>query len=136
MNTIKLGRLVFGVMYLFAAVVHLLLAVFNPTAYSGLGESALLPFYKDLFTSVVPVYATTFALTLAILELLMGGLILSKGVFAKTGFILSVLFQILLAPLGWWGFCNVILAVVQVLWLKESFAYSAFSEPRMQPTAS
>jgi hypothetical protein len=128
MNTLKLGRLVFGVMYLVGGLIHLLLGVFNAAAFNGLGESALIPFYRDVFTAVIPLYAVQFALGIGVFELIIGLMILSKGTVVNVGLLLSVLFQMLLAPLGWWGFANITLAVVQVLWLREEYEVSILSE--------
>ncbi|NWF69528.1 MAG: hypothetical protein HXY40_10620 [Chloroflexi bacterium] len=126
MNTLRTGRIIFGVMYFIAAIVHLLFGVFNPASYSGWAENALLPFYVSFFRDVVPFYAFAFALFLAVFEVVLALLILYKGFWVKLGFFLSIVFQILLAPLGWWGFFNIVLAVVQVIWMRESYPATAF----------
>ncbi len=114
-------RLALGlVAYGGGALLHILLGLSNPGVYRSLGETALLPFYRDLFATT-PIYGAQFPLLLAGLHLIIGLLILHRGVYVRWGSVGGIVLQALFAPVGWWGFLNIGLVVVQAMMLAHTF---------------
>jgi hypothetical protein len=128
MTFAKLLRIVLGGMYLVGALMHLYFALFSPQAYAGLAQSALIPLYRMIFSEIVPPYAIVFGIIAAAVELGVGILILSSGSTMRWGLGAATALQILLAPLGFWGFANVALAVVQTYVLTSSFEKTVYVE--------
>ena len=100
-------------MYLIGGVVHLFLGLAHPEVYAGLGRIALIEPYRWLFSSLSPGSATAFASIISAFELALALLLFNDRYYARIGLIVSILFQILLVPLGIWGVINVLLAVTQ-----------------------
>lgn len=111
MRLFRWGQILLGGMYLLGGCLHLLFGLTNPQVYPALAESALIPLYRELFANLGN--PALFAFAIALFEFILAVLIFDKGTFAKIGLLLSIGFQIMVAPLGFWGIANVLLAVLQ-----------------------
>jgi hypothetical protein len=132
---VKSARLLFGVMYVpIGVLVHLFFVLTNSQIYSDTANAALLPFYRYILETIIAPNPVVFGIAIIAFELLMGVMIFDKGVLVKIGLVLSIIFQILLAPLGWWGIFNVMLAVLQVPLLREEFEHAIWEVERVQPS--
>jgi hypothetical protein len=74
--------------------------VTNPTLYRSFGRTALLPFVRDLWQTLIMPNVVFFVLSLALFELLVGFLLIGKGRPVKCGFVLSILFNLFPVQLG------------------------------------
>jgi hypothetical protein len=92
-----------------------------PNAYQYFADNALLPVYQTVFRAIVPLNVPLFATTFAITELILGLLLLGKGVAVKIGLLLSAVFQILLIPTSPIGIINVLLAIMALLLVQHEF---------------
>lgn len=120
------GRVLIGLLYLISALIHLVLGISRPDIFNNFGETALLPLYSSLFDSITWYNGVLFALSLAVIQAVLGWLILNRGEYARLGMIGSLAFQLLVAPLGWWGIINVLLALVHVPLLEQDFRFAAW----------
>lgn len=111
------GRVFLGLFFIVMAIgVHVVLVLTAPAAYLGFGATALLPPYQWLFETVVAWNPVLFGLLAAAFELTLAVLMLSKGNYARWGFILSGLFMVGIMPLGYEVLANILL-VVALLYL-------------------
>ena len=90
--------------------VHVVLVLIAPAAYLGFGATALFPLYRWLFGTVVAWNPVLFGLFAAAFELTLALLMLSKGQYARWGFIVSGLFMLAIMPLGYEVLPNILLA--------------------------
>jgi hypothetical protein len=86
--------------YLFGWLSHVYLALFASGTYQAFGATALIPGLKDLWYTLILPNIAFFALALAGFEILVGGLIISRGRWVKLGLGLSLLFNLFLVQLG------------------------------------
>lgn len=119
----ELDRLFLGLWYVpLGILLHASAALSgNPQAYNLFTDSAYLPVYRILFGSFVPQNAPLFAAVIAVVELILGVLIFSRGQAVKLGLLFSAIFQILLVPLGDWGIINLLLAAMALMLLQYDF---------------
>jgi len=90
--------------------VHVVVVLTAPAVYLGFGTTALFPLYQWLFATVVAWNPVLFGLCAAAFELTLAFLMMSKGPYARWGFIVSGLFMLALMPLGYEVLSNVLLA--------------------------
>ena len=98
--TSNVARAFFGVGYLVGSIVHVRFAIANNPIYEAFGKTALIPGFRDLWSSVVMPNITFFALLLAAFEMTTGMLILSRGKYVRIGLTASVLFNLFIVQLG------------------------------------
>ncbi|MBN1267414.1 MAG: hypothetical protein JXA25_18120 [Anaerolineales bacterium] len=96
----ELIRSVVAPWYLLGWPIHLYLGVFNPAIYQPFGQTALIPALQGLWYEIVLPNITAFALLLALFEVVVGILLISKGQWVKVGLALSISFNIFLVLLG------------------------------------
>lgn len=120
----KSGRMSFGVLFLVTCVINVLIALLSPGSLAHITDNALLPFYRDVTTQLIAPFATPFLLLLALYELLVGLLILSKGRLVKVGLIGGMLFCLALIPVGPEITANILLAAAQALLLTRYYDQS------------
>ena len=116
------GRIFLGFFYLIMAIgVNLINAVNNPLSTVQMGEDSLLPFYRTFFSEVVSVAPALFIILVAVFQITMGLLILSKNNNVKAGLIGTSFFLVCITPFGviqipWLG-----IAAVQLFLLRKNF---------------
>jgi len=93
-------RVFVSLWYLLGWLSHVYLGLFGPEHYRRLGETALIPGYTSFWNTIVMPHITVFALLLAGFEILVGGLLVSKGNWVKAGLILSIMFNVFLVQMG------------------------------------
>jgi hypothetical protein len=86
--------------YLLGWLSHVYLALFAPETYRVFGATALIPGFTSLWATLIMPNITFFALMLAAFEVLLGGLLVSRGRWVKAGLALSLLFNAFLIQLG------------------------------------
>lgn len=86
--------------YLLGWISHVYLGLFAPTTYRSFGETALFPAYTNLWQKFVMPHITFYTLLLAVFEIVVGYLLVSKGMAVKIGVICSILFNIFLVQMG------------------------------------
>ena len=142
----NLARIFFAAWYLSGWLVHVTFAVRNPSIYRRFGDTALVPLLNLRWRTTIMPNITFFALLLAVFEAVTGALILGKGMFVKTGLVMSILFNLFLVTLGLGDtqstglksfltnrFPNILFAVLQLPLLLLSFDRSISQELRALP---
>lgn len=86
--------------YLLGWISHVYLGLFSPDTYQVFGETALFPFVTALWRGWIFPNITVCALFLAVFEIAVGFLLISKGKWVKYGLALSVCFNACLVILG------------------------------------
>ncbi len=86
--------------FLLGWMVHVYLSLTAPQGYAVFGETALFPFFRDVWFAVIMPNITLFAFLLAAFELVVGVLLVSKGKWVKYGLVASLLFVLFLIQLG------------------------------------
>ena len=135
MNVANVIRYALGLSYLAAAVFNLIFtrrnALSNPQLYAQWVENPLLPFYRWFFVNVVTPHAALWTSLAAAYEVVLGLLILSKGIRVKVGQVGGILFNMALAPM-WVGQVvpNLMLAAAHALLLRKDFEESFFEHIR------
>ena len=108
----KPGRGVVGVFFAIMALgVHGTNVLSDPQQYVTFAQGALIPVYRDLAVAVVSMSPAAFGLGMLVFEVVLAGLMLSHGTYARLGFVAAFLFLIGIMPLGPEELANVILAV-------------------------
>ena len=116
------GRIVLGIFFiLMAIVVNGVFTFSNPTAYIEYASDALVPIYRELAILIVSFNPMFFGLILIIYELLMGLLLLYKGIYVKIGLIGTMIFIIWIAPLSYLQFPWLGLLISQIYLLTKNF---------------
>jgi hypothetical protein len=93
----------------------------DANAYRYFGEGAFINIYRWFFLEVVPQNVVLWAALITIYEVCVGLLIFSRGRYVRFGLLLSGILQIMLVPLGWFGFMNVLLAVGSLMLIPVEF---------------
>ncbi len=127
---------IFGLIYLGGAGIHLSLAISNPNVYEGLAETSLLPVYGVIFTEIFPSNPVLFALLAAVVEGIVGLLIIVDNRYSRLGLAGGIVLQTLFTPLGWWGFLNILLVAVQAYVLARDLPRDAVVSAAEPPHTS
>ena len=106
----QVGRGLLGAAYLLGGVVHLFLWWSNPDVYAAITSEVLFGWYRGLWTEFVLPNLDALLPALAAFEFVLAGLLLSRGRAVRAGNGLGVVFQVALAPLGFWWPTNLFLA--------------------------
>ena len=93
-------RLLVAPWYLLGWLSHVYLGLYDPEIYRTFGQTALIPVFADFWYGVVMPHITVFALLLAAFEVMVGILLVSKGMWTKVGLVLSIAFGLFLIQLG------------------------------------
>lgn len=116
------GRIFLGIFYLIMAIgINLVNAITNPQSTVTMGEASLLECYRIAFTQVVARAPEVFIVLVALFQITMGLLILSKHKGVKVGLLGTALFLVFITPFGtiqipWLG-----IALVQLYLLRKDF---------------
>ena len=112
-------RIVFGFVMLAGAAVNAFFALTQPGIYDTFGDMAILPFYRNLWRSLVVPNILVFLALTVLFELTTGILLLSEGAAVKVGMGMAILFFLALVPFWWKGgaIINVVFAVIMALLL-------------------
>ncbi len=102
------GRIFLGCFFLVMAfAVNGFFILANPQGYVDYLSGSMLPLYRDLTAVTVALNPTPYGVLLALFEIAMGVLLLSKSPWVKFGLIGTMGFVILLAPVS----------LIQIPWL-------------------
>ena len=93
-------RLLIAPWYLLGWISHVYLGLNNPEIYRPFGQTALSPAFTSFWVNNVMPHITAFALLLAVFEISVGVLLISKGGWVKIGIVLSIAFNLFLVQLG------------------------------------
>jgi len=94
------ARLFFAPWYLLGSLVHVWYGLTNNRVYAALGRTPVFEVTRTLWFSVVMPHITFYALLLALFEISVGILILSKGKLVWIGLAMSIVFNLFLVQLG------------------------------------
>ena len=72
----------------------------NPETYVIFAREAVIPIYRDVALAVVQLSPLVFGLVMLVFEVVVAGLILSRGRAVKLGLLAGILFLIGIMPLG------------------------------------
>jgi hypothetical protein len=119
------GRTIFALAYFAGAGFNLAYTARHPELFEEWVREPLLPVYRWFFVEVVAENVRFWVPLAAAGEVLLGALLLARGRAVKVGVLLSILFQLLLAPM-WIGqtLPNLVLAVVQLPLLRPRYPVS------------
>jgi hypothetical protein len=99
------ARIFVGLFYILMGLgVNLALVFTNPQGFVLIGKEALLPFYRPIFDTLVPMAPAVWGLVIALFEITMGIMILGRGLTAKLGLIGYTVFCFAIVPLNWMAF--------------------------------
>lgn len=94
-------RAVVGVFFaIMGLAIHGGIILTNPQTYLSFAGEAVIPIYRKVALAVVQVSPLIFGIVMLIFELLIAGLILSRGRAVKLGLLAAILFLIGIMPLG------------------------------------
>jgi hypothetical protein len=102
----------------------------DPQQYVTFAQGALIPAYRDLAVAVVSMSPAAFGLGMLVFEVVLAGLMLSHGAYAKLGFVAAFLFLLGIMPLGPEELANITLAVGVAYLATREFPTSAITELR------
>jgi hypothetical protein len=123
----NVGRIFLGIFFLVMALaVNGGFTLTNPQAYVEYASGALLPAYRELALTVVPLNPTAFGVLLMAYELAMGLLLLHRGNAVKIGLWGTAIFLLGISPLSYLQFPWLGLLVAQVYLLTKTFDRSFF----------
>ena len=107
-------RLLLGLTYVGGALVHVYFGVRAPGVYGEITQYILFDTYRSLWSGIVLPNLQGLLAILVVFEALLGTTLLRGGADARAGLVVGAVFQLALAPLGFWWATNVVLAVVHV----------------------
>ncbi len=93
-------RLFFALWYLLGWAIHVYLGLWSPEAYNSFGYTAMFPAIQSIWFNVIIPNIHIFALLLAVIEIIIGSLLIYKGKWVKVGLAFSMLFNLFLVVLG------------------------------------
>ena len=127
----KPARAVVGVFFAIMALgVHGTTVLSDPQQYVTFAQGALIPFYGELALAIVSMSPVAFGLGMLVFELVLAGLMLSHGAYAKLGFVAAFLFLLGIMPLGPEELANVTLAVGVAYLATREFPTSMITDIR------
>jgi hypothetical protein len=96
----RIGRLLFGLMFILGAMTHVIL-ILSGASYSGFADGSSIPFVREKWDSLFVTHVPIFASLLAAFELTVGFLILAGGARTRMGLIAAIGFTGALVLFGW-----------------------------------
>lgn len=115
------ARLLLGAVYVGGAAVHVVNWVSNRALYGEITPYILFDWYRELWSGLVLPNLGVLLPVLAVFELAVGVAVLQRGRLARVGLGLGALFNLALAPLGFWWPSNVALAVGHLALLRLDY---------------
>lgn len=122
----ELGRALFGLTYLGGATIHIYLWATNRGVYAEITQFILFDWYRNLWTGLILPNLGILLPVLVVAEVGMGLSILWKERTARAGLLAGGLFNLCVAPLGFWWPTNVLLAAGHIALAKVEFHCSTF----------
>ncbi|MFX0124637.1 MAG: hypothetical protein ACFFAE_13475 [Candidatus Hodarchaeota archaeon] len=103
MNKFNISRIGLGIFYLISCIFNLFHTI-NNTQYlwAVCLENVQFSFYKEFLEQIVIPNEILIILLIVVFELIVGILILSKGIFVKIGLLLAILWVLIIAPFLPW----------------------------------
>ena len=102
--------------YLSGSLIHLGLAAFRPTAYESFADGAYWPFIRHAWNSILVPNTRAVIVLLAAYELIVGVLLLQRGIRRRVGLIGATGFHVALLLFGWgiwiWAIPNLALLAI------------------------
>jgi hypothetical protein len=94
--------------------------------YETFADAAILPFYRNLWESLVYPSIRLFLIPVVLAELAMAWLLLQSGAYVKVGLGLALAFTLFLVPFWWQGgaIANLVLAIPLLWLLRRDYARS------------
>jgi hypothetical protein len=109
----NVARIGLGIFFLLMAIgVNGLVTLLNPLLYVNYGQEALITLYRDLCINIIALNPRVFGLLLILYEILIGLLMLHKGIYVKVGLVGAILFLIVISPVS----------LMQIPWLGLAIA--------------
>lgn len=129
-TVVELCRGALGATYVVGAGVHLGNWLWNPSVYESLSQFVLFGWYRALWSGLVLPNLAFLLPLLAVFELALGFGILGSGRRVRLGLAVGGLFNLGLAPLGFWWPSNVALAAGQFALLRYEYPDTSFDRMR------
>lgn len=120
----NLVRFTFGFMYIIGSMINFKFILTNPQIYRSWADSALLFFYREIMLALSHQQLVVILLVVVMYEFTMGLLILGKGIYVKVGFVLAIIFHIIITPWGYWSLPNLLLLLVPLYLCRKDFETS------------
>jgi len=123
----NIARIVFGILYIGGAIANTTLTVLNgPEFYHSFADWALIPFYREAWTTLVIPNMTLFIALLIAFEISLGLLFIIKREYMKIALVLGIIFCVGTAPFGLQAvYINIPLGLIQAFLLWKEFSQSA-----------
>jgi hypothetical protein len=118
----NIGRIFLGIFYLIMAIgINLVNAFTDPQSTVQMGKDSLLEIYRTFFSDIVSLAPVPFILVVALFEISMGLLILSKHRKVKLGLLGTSLFLFMITPFGYIQLPWLGIALVQLFLIRKDF---------------
>jgi hypothetical protein len=118
----NIGRIFLGIFYLIMAIgINLVNAFTDPQSTVQMGKDSLLEIYRTFFSDIVSQAPVPFILAVALFEISMGLLILSKHRKVKLGLLGTSLFLFMITPFGYIQVPWLGIALVQLFLIRKDF---------------
>lgn len=122
------ARIFLGFFFLAMAIgVNVVMGLTDPPSYVKMGQNALIPFYRWVFSNIISLNPALFVLPVAAFQITIALLMLHKGKYVKWGLLGGIIFLIGIAPLGVESLPNLILAAAMAWLLKKDYPLSVWA---------
>jgi hypothetical protein len=116
------GRIFVGIFFLVMAIgVNVVTVFVDRDSYVGLGADSYIPLYRWVFTNFVALAPPLFVLPVAVFQIAIALMMLSRGRYVKWGLIGGIVFLIAITPLGIWTLGNPIMALAMAYLLTKEY---------------
>ena len=116
------GRIFLGFFFLAMAIgVNIITVLVAPQSYVEMGKNALIPFYRWVFLNIIALNPPLFVLPIAVFQIAVALMILSKKIYVKIGLVGGIIFLLGITPLGIESLPNPVLALALALLLRKEF---------------
>jgi hypothetical protein len=121
----RIGRVLWGLVFLASGVVNLIVTLPNPAFYEVFAELTFFPFFRWLIVNVAIPNAQLITALVAVFELAAGVLIMGRGRAVTIGLIGTMLWVVFITPaMGWYTIFAPVLLVIPGLLLRSRFPRS------------
>ena len=118
----RVGRALWGLVFLASGVVNLTVTLPNPDLYEVFAELTFFPFYRWLIVNVAMPNAGVVTALVVVFELAAGVLVLSRGRAVRIGLVGTALWVVFITPaMGWYTIWAPVLLVVPGLLMRWRF---------------
>lgn len=123
----NIARLLFALLFLWAAVTNWITANYHPTDYLNYTQYAI-PVYKKVITDVFSKHITGYVSFIAVCQFMIGLGFLARDIIVKIACIGAIVFFIAIAPLGWGSAFpfSITASIAAFLLYKHQFAKNIF----------